>query len=172
MTAAARLLLPALVAALLAFAACGGSEGSDLGMTFELPDGWTQREDGATVHAAADGADLDTDVPAGPRLRIERLEDAETASDVVMRALGPDRQHVSGAISVAGEPVALEVGGQRAVSITIEDRRDAGVITYRHVFVSRDEPGVAYRFTFAAPASKWADASKTFDAVLASVVFD
>ncbi|MGE0227968.1 MAG: hypothetical protein AB7I38_05295 [Dehalococcoidia bacterium] len=168
-----RLLAFALAAAILAGVGCGGSEDdANLGMTYELPDGWSQREDGALVTVAAESSDLDASAPAGPRLTIERLEDAEAETDVLMAALGPDRQRIAGSISVTGEPAQLEVGGASAVAITTEERREQGTLTYRHVFAGSDEVGVTYRMTFVAPTSEWADASKTFDAFLGSVRFE
>lgn len=146
----------AVTATLFALAVATPAAGQSVGFAIDPPAGWPSVVDPGSARAtlARDSADLEADVPAGPRIRVSRGDSAPPAPEP-----GIDR--------VVEDPTETTLGGRSAVSIGLESATPAGAVRRRVIVSSAN--GTSWRVDLEAPASEWITSIETMEAAVRGI---
>jgi hypothetical protein len=170
---ARRVFAPLVLAAVVAAGCSGGSPPSSVigtratggGIQVLVPPGWTSKEvPGRGFVVAADAADLEADVPAGPRM-VASLAPVEPANPSELFA-----ELHSADPAVGGEPEPVTVDGNEGVALERTEVRGGVAIVSREVDVGLDT-GEAYLLIAEAPQTLFEANRDTLESILASVRF-
>ncbi|MGH2712105.1 MAG: DUF2510 domain-containing protein [Actinomycetota bacterium] len=138
---------------------------SGAGVELLVPEGWTSREvEGRGLVVASSEADLDSDVPAGPRV-VAGASGVELPDPVSLFATSRAEQ-----ATIRGEPQQITNAGQPAVVIETGSVRGGVPIISRVTTVS-DEAGTGYTITAEAPEGQWDVNVAALDKIVSSVRF-
>jgi hypothetical protein len=116
------------------------------GVELNLPSGWVLSADGMT--AAARAADLEADIPAGPRVRA-LLADAPAENEdveIVRAALA------TAAPEITAEPERVSIDGEPAVAVTFREQAGSTQLVRRYLAATTPD-GLSVLFVLEAPAA-------------------
>jgi hypothetical protein len=138
---------------------------SGAGVELLVPEGWTSGEvPGQGLVVASTEADIDSEIPAGPRVVAGRTG-PELPDPAGLFASSRDEQ-----ATIRGEPEDMTIAGQPAVIIETGSVRGGVTIVSRVTAVS-DESGNGYTITAEAPEDQWDANIATLDEIVASLRF-
>jgi hypothetical protein len=141
-----------------------GTEVSGAGVSATVPDEWTSRtvpERGLII--ARDEADVDAEVPGGPRL-IAGAAPAEPPGVDALVEIGTDQG------SILSDPESVTVDGRPGVAIESSLETDDVTIVSREVVVKLGDGG-AYTLTLEALADQWEGNEPLLQGILDSIRF-
>jgi hypothetical protein len=156
------------LAAVLALAGCGGAsnEVSAAGVSLKAPGGWHLQDNGDRgLVLAEQETDLSPPAPKGPRLTARPTGDLPEPDELVGLLRAAEGSEV------VQPPAPGTVGGRKAVSILVRERRAEGPVMTGRVIVALG-PGRAYAFLLEAPAARWSGSVDKLNDILATVRFD
>lgn len=138
---------------------------SGAGVELLVPEGWTYREvEGRGLVVASSEEDLDSDVPAGPRV-VAGPTSSELPDPVELFATARAEQ-----ATIRGEPQQITIDGQPAVVVETGSVLGGVPIVSRVTAVS-DEAGTGYTITAEAPEDQWDANVAQLDEIVASLRF-
>ena len=169
-------LLSAFVLVWLLLSACGGSGGSGsvsaAGVSVRVPEGWKSLTTKTGLTIAFDAADLKSEAPSYPRVKVETSTASDPTLEQVLKAVpGSQIKARAERISVVEDPAEATVGGMKAVTIAVKADIGDQSITTRHVIVAIGGAS-AVSFQLEAPSDQWEAQKEVLASILSSVSFD